>query len=1494
MVVGGKRWVDSRPPPKSKWQYEERCGLLSNIPPCFTPSSFGHPYPTLAREGEERRGVAVKKEVSLWTAVDDTIPNGASRIPLVADQDVDRSLFTCPIGFNLVCPYPGFDPEKIDPSHPQISPIYGTSQQGALQKKSFTNSAAMVEKGYYQDYSCIGGSDADKNAHVIPESLTLNRHTCLYPCKLPGLKSVGDDDDDVNHDFPLKAPVIIDIIQPHQPTLKRILCVVHGLEEDSSNITVQKNLNDVGALYQGGIFNMYIRSKAEPTRWQAVQLKIINDDYDDGLDFTCPNQSQGIESKRKNGRTLEKKISFVPSFCEIFSYPVPVGYTPSLEPFFAPPVHMAPYPVGYNECSLPFYGKTPVVKMIPLGVNAKGTRYYSGDRGKGPQVSDSLLPKNQLAGYDTEGHPFFIPRGFSLPQPSGFTVDGIPFYDVPSIIRQQGDFALPALFMDPEAMPASEEESWEELLPLLGRKTDSLHRKYEVDFLQKFLSHVGESQPMLRKAIIQAKTRILNPFSTQFSPEGRGLASRYDLDVSDPPNVSEFLRDGFVFTHLNPSNVRVVVEPGALDFQSSRTPVTKSLALRHKAFRGDHSEKEIFIAVEPPGIFSVKDFNFQLQGEGLQEIPISFYPLAMKRATVEGFLHIFDRSGKRLTHCALTGTRKKFFKVSPVSLDLGWVLPQKKKEGFITVENLAEYQITVQLTILQTKREQTDPIAPSFFVDHGSITLRPRESQKVGITFFPLETGKVSDTLKLVGNGGEEFMVLLQGTTDTPISIYPENYEKSLYGADLLSIERTQLVKKVENLKSYGSLSQEEKTIVGQLKAAQSDFKSRRNLHTLHFDICLPPNKRSVRCLTIMNWGVNAVTCSLFAYDKLINCPRLVRIPAKSATSIEVAFNFFNVKSRGNYTSVIELSCQDFQNIPIPVNAYIGHPVYVPVWENVFFTPPYRLGESSSVSTVLVNDSQYDVSCYFEGLDDEDLKGVVFSLAQGHVNAKHKLHIGPFSLVPILFKFKPLQYGVSMREVSIKLVSPTYATVPAALNQKELLLIGICVAPRVAGLYDPSMMHPYIDALLKWLSHPRSLKANYEDIREDTDVDGILDLQKSGVYEVAFKSECFQPEVPGDFAALTPILAAQNVGKSLRRVLFFGSPCFTVEPKSKDLTSGELAKLDFYFQPPPNVGSIVTVHGFAAVLDRSQYLINAIQVVRRLSLGIMLLPFENHTEQQIVFDFGKIELSGEGNSEVTRYLMLCNPFANRYLWSIKIAPSARKMLAFEIPVLRGDLGKLETFPVPFKFKTEISGAYETKCEIFVESTTDQLARPVRLGTIILKGAAAFTALTGIPEVLDFGSTVVNHEALRKLILTNEGTQELDVMVLCRPPFEVKPKKFVIPAKAHQSIEIVFAPSEHRRVAKTMQVFANQKIICCDLSGVGGNAELIFEHFQDQPLDFGQLQDGNIAFTEILLKNRGTIPLRVHSVVSGFKNTLRLSYLGIISTNSTSIPKVVRI
>jgi hypothetical protein len=139
---------------------------------------------------------------------------------------------------------------------------------------------AGKDKVYYQEYTNLCMIDDGKKTFTVPDNHTVNRHPVLFPCKLPGLKPAEPE-----HEFLPRSPVIFDLIQPHQPKLRRILCIVEKVDGESSNIVVQKGTGDVGGLYVGASFTMYVKVRTTQ-KWYAVQLKVLDEDFDDGLDLS--------------------------------------------------------------------------------------------------------------------------------------------------------------------------------------------------------------------------------------------------------------------------------------------------------------------------------------------------------------------------------------------------------------------------------------------------------------------------------------------------------------------------------------------------------------------------------------------------------------------------------------------------------------------------------------------------------------------------------------------------------------------------------------------------------------------------------------------------------------------------------------------------------------------------------------------------------------------------------------------------------------------------------------------------------------------------------------------------------------------------------------------------------------------------------------------------------------------------------------------------------
>jgi hypothetical protein len=1278
--------------------------------------------------------------------------------------------------------------------------------------------------------------------------------------------------------------VILDIIQPNMPKLQRFLTIVETVNEDSSNIVVHKSSNDIGGLYNGARFNIHVKNKGSD-RWNIVKLRVIDENYDDGLDFSFPNQTEPIKLHRE----LSRKSSFIPSIQDVFTYSMPSNYTDSGEPYFAPPIHIPPIPVGYNECHLPYYGKTPSSRAHPVGINLSGQRYYSHETKRGLGDPNHI---NQLAGYDSDGNPFYTPRGFVLPPPSGFSVDGIPYYDIPSLMRQQGIFVLPSLLRG-DNRTANETDKWEDLLIYLQNSNEEdvlLQRRLEALFLSKLTNQLNLSNTSLAKRLNLSRGRLVNPFQTKNGSLGPGVFVPSDefSTVRDPVEVTSFLRESISFSHLRPQPIKIFLEPGSCDFHSSRTPTSKTLSLRFKAGRGDHTEREYFLAVEPPNIFKIKDFSFKLQGEGIHEILVTYYPLAMKEnASTEGGLHVFDKFGRKMASSKLNAAKRKFIKIHNTTLDIGWTMIGKKKESFIIIENLAEYQIIVTIQPPKTNIVESSGVAKesAFYSTLEVVKLKPFETSKIPVIFQPKCSINASDTMKLFGPGGEEVAIQLIGTTNIPMAIYAENQIDSELGVANLSIERTQLMKKVQKRVGITDLTNNrltisEQSIINKITTDIIDGADEIAAHTVDFGVSSIDNPPCRRCITIFNWGEESIICGMYSHENCIECPIMVKIAPKSARTVEVIFDFNTLKRpiRGNFTSVIEISSQSFKNIPIRTKAFIGQPIYLPNWSYIFFKP-CRLNQTITINTTIINESQYNIKFRIKGLDPVN-EPCGFKSSQITSNDTC-LDVAEYALIPISFTFTPIKVGPKQTNISLSVVFPNEQSYPAGINSKEIILVGICIQPRLANL--DLKIHPAIDKLVKWFNQSISpvlippSEYNFEDTNDDFE-----EIPIETISDVVFKSDPFMPETAGDFSTKGQTLAVQNRGSFTKKVKFMSSLGFTIEPKNKELEPGELLKLDIFFVPPLDLLNMVTVLGFVSAVDTMNSLSNSTQIIKRMSLAFLILPLQNYIDNQVVIDFGVIEINGDCNSECVRYLLLCNPFMTKYNWSIKIEPSSRKTIAFQLPLLKGQLSNLDTFPVPLTFKTDVSGAFESKCDIFVDPV-DEFSKRIRLASLILKGTAVYSKVYGLPESIEFGSTIVFHLSKRTFSIQNEGSKEVDVNALIRAPFTMKPQKFSIPAKSFQKVEVFFNPIEHKTHNSSIQLFMNQELCVIPISGSGGNSLLKCADYTDHPIDFGLKKDGDIVWTNIFLTNSGTIPLKVVSIGSDTPGKVRLCYIDIVKS-----------
>ncbi|KAK5666267.1 hypothetical protein QVD99_007029 [Batrachochytrium dendrobatidis] len=1566
-----EEWTEALQPPRSQYEFLEQTGGIPTLVYGYTyaPNTLmdsSDPIQLISRReamatpamknGNDSNRLTIVKNTSMWANFDD-IPRGATRLPpkiehITAEGDFAADSRRYPYGFSIVCPFSGYDPERIDRNAHPVSPIYG-KQMLAVRGKllaaqaSLTNVSSSIAVLSSKDESIfdnsIGGSG------LVEGGYTYSCNPILWPNRNPFLKTAP-----YISDFPLNAPVLLDIIQPNHPELQRILARVVGVDKDLSGVTVQQSANEIAALSIGVKFSIYIRMRENSKNWIAIQLEIIDDDYHDNLDFTeskelydhSRNATTRGQSENHTGDSFNQDSLFThdesllkhksissspPKTSEIvYFFPIPAGFTPQNEPYFSPPVNIPPIPAGYDSFGIPYYGRQSHVKPFPLGITIMGTRFYSGD-GKLSEGGQ----RNMFAGIDVEGNPFFVPRGFSIPVPSGFTVDGIPYYDVVSLMRNRGVMLLPSAFQTVDAHP--DDDEWENLLSKLYSNTFVVpplqKRRTEMTFVTCLSASLQDSQPLLKHTLMQAHSRNIVSSRT-YSMGKLGQQDKTDIvdqvDLQDPGNIWEFLRTGLEFCHFKPASMKIVIEPAQMEFQSVSVPITKTLALRYRANRGDHDERDYFLAIEPVDVFTLKSFHLRLQGEGVSEIIVTFNPNAMKSERVEGGVYLIDELGKRMASCQLLAIQKSFFTAHPEFLDFGWVLPEKRKETTFKLENLSAGSILVNLTVKSEIMQQTanfslslskscKPLATEnmvksvFTLSTTSLRLQPFETKPILVFFEPKLLGYQHDVVEVRGPGGDLLSVNVSGISGIPIALYPENEDRSCEGANTLARERTDLIakfKKHESIKETSDIrfSEEESQIISKMISAQTDSETRHITHTLDFGICSTESKTLVRCLTFMNLGDTPATISLFSHHPNVSCPYLVLIAPNMANTIEITLSIGQGTSsiRGNLCTTIEVVCPEFQSIPLHVKAFIGQAVYFPVWENIFFKP-CCIDQHQELSISLINESQYDLGVAIDGLGDSihlEKNSITTSLSTR--NAEPTL-VPAFSLIPVTFTYHAKMRGPLMKAIAIRVVEPYRHLVAAAMFMRPMRLFGICIEPYVRRANDTRDKNG-IEFLIKWMSSPKYLIEDYptEIQRENLfDMNTTMDIFSEAkmknfdgaAFDVVFKTDPYITEVQatgfestamGDSVFQSTVaseaLTVQNRGTMPKNVQFLTSTGFVVDPIRRLLSPGDTFKLDSYFNTPSDIGRFVTIYGFATALDQESHSINSTQMIKRLANGILVLPLFGN-DHQMVLDFGKIELTGEAMVETSKNLLLCNPHLTTYSWSIKFTALKSKFNPFDAPVMMGEVTGYETFTVAFKFKCDVSGFYETTCEVYIADISDKVSKPVKVGTIILRGVAVNTLLSGLPDALDFGSVVIFNAKKKQIVLYNNGTTDLSVTILVRPPFSVVPKTFTIISKSQMEFQVYFKPTETRSIQTKMQIFANQKAFIIPLTGLGGVADLVCEKYTNRKINFGELQEETIAWCSIYLTNKGTLPLVLKAVTSHTRERFKLQFV----SQSVTVP-----
>ncbi|KAJ3199396.1 hypothetical protein HDU82_000455, partial [Entophlyctis luteolus] len=1158
--------------------------------------------------------------------------------------------------------------------------------------------------------------------------------------------------------------------------------------------------------------------------------------------------------------------------------PIAAGVTLTGDPYFSPPANIPPMPVGYTSDMMPYYGKTATVKPQPLGVTIDGVRFYD------PSGSLSDTTRNPVGGYDNCGQPFYIPKGCLLPTPAGYTSDGIAFFDIPAILNQKGTMLL----------PEKRQKNWtdfdiedDDVVEYQDIRPDGtcITKKLDSDaLLNDLLINLKVTQAEVAKTVLSERTKKLGTVR-RLKEYTQNVASLFtdSWDVSDPDDVMKYLKMSGPVSMKAANTVKVQMDPTTLEFQSVHAAVSKSVVMRYRTNRGDLDEKDFFLSVEPLEIFSIPIFHVKLQGEGMISVEVTFNPIAANLNRVDGILSLIDESGNKLVSCTLIGLCQSFIKIVPNFIDAGWMLPEKRKESSIKIENLSSISISLTLelsseanakaavataTALLRKGDINASVSEKameemnrkgFILSTRTVKLQPLESKNISVYFEPTNLGRYVDGIEITAPGGDLIRVPLNGAAGIPIVIYPESRENSQAGSLSLTPERAEFMnkfKKVISEKNHTPLSDVDVSILQNMMSANADFASRKIAHTIDFGICYSAVSAEVmRCVTIMNLSNFPISIGLYPHISAIRCKYFLKIPPRSAISVEVVLNLAECQ-KGILTTAIEV-------------------VSYTVSRDIAYFRPCPAGVSDTINITIINESQYDIEFTLTGLDsnernDENIS--CFDCQFSDDESRMNKIIG-LNAYPISFKFAARQRGPWMKSIGFKLSKKFGGfELPGCPSGNKLSLVGICIEPW-SHIPGTSPDKNGLEMLRLWMSHPKRVSDEYS----------ILQCEREKRFGlIKFDGTCKQRELIEDLEAImssddvifrqnprnsqedqmagrrtqVQSLLSKNNSAAALPMIWIASTQFSIEPQEKLVRFGAEQQTDILFIPPNEMVDNVTIFGFAAVVSDNSHKYHAIHTYCKPYLDFLLFP-PCGQDGNVVLDFGRIETTTSLFDINTKWLMMEINF--------------------------GEIEAKDSFPLSFTFRSDTSGFFECAVEITIKHAIDRSTKPIRMPNIILRAHSIITAVSGFPEMIDFGSTLAFQRRKKTFTLLNSGTVETKVSLHCRSPFSVSPKSFEFAPKGTQEITVTFAPTESKCSVSTILIFANQKLSIVPVSGSGGTADLICEMYGSKNVDFGVQKEGSIAWTSVYLTNKGTLPLLLSSVAAGRPELIKVEYCGITST-----------
>lgn len=387
-------------------------------------------------------------------------------------------------------------------------------------------------------------------------------------------------------------------------------------------------------------------------------------------------------------------------------------------------------------------------------------------------------------------------------------------------------------------------------------------------------------------------------------------------------------------------------------------------------------------------------------------------------------------------------------------------------------------------------------------------------------------------------------------------------------------------------------------------------------------------------------------------------------------------------------------------------------------------------------------------------------------------------------------------------------------------------------------------------------------------------------IKFEGDNRIIFKniSKDSQQDSRGTIAQTIRIKNAVN-NLSLQLTLF-GSTSFSIDPRSKKILDSE--SVEAIYSPPTNLPEYSNVYGFVMALQESDNGFHALQTISKNFEEFMFYP-KCDKEDKIYIDFGQVENYSQSTDIRVRNVCLINLHDTDYSWTARILPGKSNFSAFEVGVLKGELGPAETYMMPIRLTSKNSGVFESIIEVSIKESNNRQAKFRKAASIITKCQLINTSCLGFPEFIDFGTGVVGRKKKISFHISNTGTSDSEVTILVKPPFSVEPKNMFLKHKEQKPVSIYFNPTESKTSEAKMHIFSKHLLYLVPITGFGGTCELLCEKYNGKTIEFGDLKEGTLAYMSVYLTNKGTLPLCLKAVSASLPQLVNLEYMEVTNT-----------